>query len=115
MRYLPTVPLELARPSGNRRDAESNSRRAVSAPFALRTMARARCACSRPSLSQYRTRVTRPASLVSILNTVDSGRISQRPVASANGIMDASEEDLAPTSHPKKKQKPQWMQLVRLL
>jgi len=29
--------------------------------------------------------------------------------------MDASDDDLAPTSQPKNMQKPQWMQLARLL
>src|SRR5690606_25779660 len=113
MRYLPTLPLELARPWGNRLDADASSSRGVSAPLAARMNALARWACSRPSASQYSARVTRPAASVSSRWTVLSARISHRPVASARGIIVASVEDFAPTSQPYIMQKPQWMQTAR--
>src|SRR6267154_764567 len=52
--YLPTVPLEFARPSGNRDDFELSSRRAVSRALAARTTTLARTRRSVPvALSTY--------------------------------------------------------------
>jgi hypothetical protein len=64
MRYLPTTPLEFASPFGNWFDAESKSRRGVSAPFADRITAFARCRISRFCASKYTTPVTRPRASV---------------------------------------------------
>ena len=47
--------------------------------------------------------------------TPSASRISQRPVASARGIIAASVEDLALASQPKPMQNPQWTQAGRLL
>src|SRR2546427_20162 len=46
--YLPTVPLEFARPFGNRDDLELSSRREVSRALAARTTALARTRRSAP-------------------------------------------------------------------
>ena len=46
IRYLPTTPLEFARPWGNCDDVELRSSRGVSAPLAHTTTAFARCSCS---------------------------------------------------------------------
>ena len=52
IRYLPTLPLELARPLGNRLDCDKSNRRGVSAPLAETTTARACWKCSVPDLSR---------------------------------------------------------------
>src|SRR5688572_6458776 len=115
IRFLPTMPLELARPSGKRADSDRNNSLGVSAPFALSTTAFARCACIVPSASQYTTSFTRPLSSVLTRATVQFVRSSQLPLASASGIIVTSVEDFADTSQPKPLQKPQWMQGGRLL
>ena len=68
--------------------AEFSSRRGVSAPLAASTTAFARWTLL--ALRRGRstsTSLTRPAASVSMRNTAHSGRISQRPLASASGIM----------------------------
>src|ERR1043166_233237 len=50
VRYLPTVPLELARPFGNDADFEFSRRRDVSHALAARTTTRASTWCSLPSI-----------------------------------------------------------------
>ena len=60
IRCWPTMPLALASPCGKRLDSESRSSRALSAPLAERTTARARCACGAPFWSKYCTSLTRP-------------------------------------------------------
>src|SRR5439155_7250278 len=104
--FLPTKPLEFARPSGKRFDLELSSRRGVSAPLAHTTTAFARWKISLLSVSKYLTPVTRPCGDVSILRTYDPGRISHRFVATAFGITVTSELDFARTSQPNPRQKP---------
>jgi hypothetical protein len=115
IRFLPTMPLEFARPSGKRADSDSNNSRGVSAPFALSTTAFARCDCIVPSSSQYSTSFARPLASVSMRATVQPVRSSQLPLASASGIIVTSVDDFADTSQPKPLQKPQWMHGGRLL
>src|ERR1043166_8597338 len=50
VRYLPTVPLELASPFGNDADFEFSRRRDVSHALAARTTTRASTWCSLPSI-----------------------------------------------------------------
>src|SRR5690606_21715131 len=100
IRFLPTMPLLLARPSGCCGEAESSNNLGVSAPFAQSTAALVRCDCSAPSASQYTTSVTRPSSLVLIWETVQPVRSSQFPEASARGIIATMVEDLALASQP---------------
>src|SRR6185312_4406570 len=58
VRYRPTLPLELARPSGCRADFEFRSRRAVSQALAARTMILARTSSVLPvAVSTYATAV----------------------------------------------------------
>ena len=106
MRYLPTTPLELASPCGNRFELELSSSRGVSAPFAHTTTAFARWKISFLSASKYFTPVARPFASVSIFRAYELGRISQRPVATAFGMTVTSELDFARTSQPKPSQKP---------
>src|SRR5439155_23184962 len=62
VRYLPTVPLELARPLGKRLDFEFNNRRAVSQALAASTTMRARTCSSAPvRLLTYETPVASPS------------------------------------------------------
>src|SRR6185503_14318296 len=106
IRYLPTAPLELARPCGNRFDLEFNNSRGVSAPLAQTKTAFARWKISFLSASKYLTPVARPLASVSTFLTYEFGRTSQRPVATAFGIIVTSELDFARTSQPKPRQKP---------
>src|SRR5882762_744989 len=100
MRCFPTMPLEFARPFGNRFDFELSNSRGVSAPFAHTTTALARWKISFLPPSKYLTPVTRPRGDTSTLRAYELGRISQRPVATAFGMTVTSELDLARTSQP---------------
>src|ERR1700757_2990030 len=106
IKCFPTTPLEFASPFGKLEEWELSSSRAVSAPFAQRTTARARCRCSCFLESKYATPCARPCAFSSTRATSLFGRISHRPVASASGSMATMDVDLAPYSHRKKKQKP---------
>src|SRR4051812_24260529 len=106
MRYFPTTPLELASPFGKRLLFELSKSRGVSAPFAHTTTALARWKISFFAASKYFTPVARPCASVSTLRTYEFGRISQRPVVTAFGIIVTSELDFARTSQPKPRQKP---------
>ena len=52
MKYFPTSPLELAKPSGNRLEVLSNSSLGVSTALPAATIARALISCSRPAASK---------------------------------------------------------------
>jgi hypothetical protein len=93
-----------------REDSDMRRSRGVSAPFAASTTARPRCRCSTPVGVEVDDARGPPCiAHVSTRITVDSGRTSQRPVSTAFGIIDASVDDLAFTSHPKPMQYPQCM------
>src|SRR4029079_169439 len=113
IRYLPTTPLEFARPSGNFGDFESSKSRADSEPFADSTTAFAFWKCSRLSASKYVAPVTRPFLSTGISRTYLYGRISQFPVATARGSTVAAELERAPTWQPKPEHMPQFTQPVR--
>src|SRR5579871_6588709 len=113
IRFLPTRPLEFARPSGKRADFDMSSSRGVSTPLAQTTTFRARCLTSRLRASKYTAPLARPWLSISILRTYELGRISQRPVFSATGITVARVLDLARTSHPNISQKPHCTQAPR--
>ena len=59
MKFLPTRPLEFARPSGNAAFADSSSSRGVSMAWAVSTTTFALTRCSRRCASRYSTPVTR--------------------------------------------------------
>ena len=56
MKRVPTLPLELARPSGNRFDLDASSRRGVPMPLQQTTTTRAGCSCRLPRRSKYTAR-----------------------------------------------------------
>src|SRR5205823_12995694 len=61
VRYLPTVPLTLARPLGNKEEFELSRKRDVSQALAANTITRASTWCSLPSvLSMYVMPLARP-------------------------------------------------------
>src|SRR5687767_3000560 len=102
------MPLEFARPSGNRVDFESSSRRGVSDAFADRITILARCRISRFWASKYTTPVTRPELSVETSFTYAFARISQLPVFSASGSIVTAELDRALTWHPNPEHIPQF-------
>ena len=104
IRYLPTTPLEFARPFGKWLDADKRSSRGVSEPLQHSTTARARWNCSFLFSSKYVAPVTRPFLSTSIRRTWLLGRTSHRPVASAIGMTVYSVDDLARNSQPKPRQ-----------
>src|SRR5687767_14138926 len=64
VRYLPTTPLELASPCGNRDDFELSRTREDSHALAASTTTRARTCSSRPvAVLMYETPVARPSGL----------------------------------------------------
>src|SRR5204862_3110330 len=82
--YLPTVPLELARPLGNWDDRELSSRRAVSKALAARTTTLALTRRSVPvALSTYATPVARPLVSTSTSRAMAFVRRLSFPLASA--------------------------------
>src|SRR5207249_11206906 len=95
MRYLPTVPLEFARPLGKREDFESKRSRADSQALAHRTTTFARTWISfRVSRSTYETPAASPSAVVRISRHMASVRISRFPVAFAGGGSTVGEEKL---------------------
>src|SRR5687768_10163637 len=93
VRYLPTTPLELARPSGNREDLELRRRRADSQALAASTTTRAFAFFSVPVvLSMYTTPVASPRSLAVISRAIASVRRVRRPVLSAGAIRTSVDE-----------------------
>src|SRR2546428_6635873 len=85
--YLPTVPLEFARPFGNGDDVELSSRRAVSKALAARTTTLARTRRSVPVvLSTYATPVARPLASTSTSRAIALVRRVSFPVARAAPI-----------------------------
>src|ERR1700676_1929315 len=102
VKYFPTVPEELARPSGKAVEREFNNRRADSQALAARTMARALTLFSvRVFLSTYET----PSALPSLPTTTSRAmapviRVS-RPVFIAGGSNTWLELKFEPVMQPR--------------
>src|SRR5688572_20536058 len=93
--YLPTVPLELARPCGKRDDFELRRIRADSKALAARTMTRARTAASSPvRVSTYDTPVAKPSRPTITSRTIALVRSVSLPVASAGAMRTSGLEKL---------------------
>src|SRR5581483_11735623 len=107
VRYLPTVPLELARPSGKRPDCEFNNSRADSHALAARTTILARTAYSRASaVFTYDTPVARPLESVVTSRAIALLMMRSLPVASAGGSKTDGDEKFACVAQPR----PHWPQ-----
>src|SRR4051812_48438522 len=102
VRYLPTTPLELARPFGKRADFELSSSRADSQQLAATTMTRARTSRSvMSSVLMYDTPVARPSPLVMTSRAIAFETMVSLPVRSAGGSITDTLEKLACTEHPR--------------
>src|SRR2546430_13876007 len=100
--YLPTVPLEFARPLGNGDDLELSSRRAVSRALAARTTTLARTRASAPVvLSTYATPVARPLESTSTSRAIAFVTRVSLPVASAGAIRTLVAGKVALTRQPR--------------
>src|SRR5688572_15708267 len=107
VRYLPTTPLELPRPCGNRDDFELSSSRAVSQALAAITTIRPRAWFSPPVvLSIYATPVARPSSPTVTSRAMAFVTMVRRLVASAGGISTDGDEKFAWEAQPR----PHWPQ-----
>src|SRR2546425_3500223 len=107
IRYLPTRPLEFARPFGKRLDREFRSSRADSHALAQRTTILAfACTSCRVLRSTYETPVALPSPSVSTSRHIASVRISRFPVLSAGGSSTVGDEKLEPVAH----ERPHWPQ-----
>jgi len=100
VRFLPTRPLSLARPFGQRAERELRRSRALSTAVQETTTMRAGCSWSCPFSSRYTTLFARPSGETSTLRAMHRGRRSTLPVASARGTSEACVLDFAPVSHP---------------
>src|SRR6516165_2702838 len=101
VRFLPTRPLSLASPFGQRDERELRSSRALSTAVQETTTMRAGCSCSCPLSSMYTTLFARPSEVTSTLRAMHRLRSSIFPVSRASGTSAESVLDFAPVSQPK--------------
>src|SRR5688572_9263444 len=100
--YLPTMPLELARPLGNVDDFELSRMRADSIALAASTTTRARTWRSSPVIrSTYETPVARPLELTVTSRAIAFVMSRIRPVASAGAMRTSGLEKFAFTEQPR--------------
>src|SRR4029453_17779533 len=96
----PTRALPLARPFGKRAERDSSMSRAVSTAPQARMKTSASCSIRSPSPSAYTALRARPRSSTVISRTYESGRRSQRPVATASGTNTLSALERVPVGSP---------------
>src|SRR5919109_4331634 len=107
VRYLPTTPLEFARPLGKRVDFELSRIRADSHALAARTTIRARTPFSRRSVRlMYATPVASPSSSVVTSRAIALETMRNRPVARAGGSRTDGDEKFEWVEQPR----PHWPQ-----